>query len=254
MAIRTLVVDDQPLARERLLALLADESDVEVVATATSGPEAVAAIRAHAPDLVFLDMQMPELDGLGVIETVGVEHMPTTIFVTAFDDYAVQAFEVHALDYLLKPFGRQRFQKALSRARAELQRTRSDAITQQLVNLVQNLQAPGAPRDRVILRTGGRVSFVDANQIDWVEAEGNYVRIHVGSDAYLVRETMTSIFDRLRSERFFRIHRSRIVRLASIKELRLASGGDYDVVLKSGERLGLSRLYKDALQQRLAAL
>jgi two-component system, LytTR family, response regulator len=257
MTIRAVVADDQPLARERLLTLLAAEPDVTVVATADSGRHAVDAIRAHAPDLVFLDMQMPELDGLGVIEEVGVERMPATIFVTAFDDYAVQAFEVHALDYLLKPFGRQRFQQALSRARLHLQRSRSEAVANQLVSLVQELRrpAPEFPRDRVIVRAGGRVTFLDTDQIDWVEAEGNYVRLHTGDGlSYLMRETMTALLSRLSGDRFFRIHRSRIVRLACIKELRLAAGGDYDVILRSGIRLGLSRLYKDGLQHRLAGL
>ena len=252
MPICTLVADDQPLARERLLALLAQEEDVTVVATATTGTDAVAAIRAHAPDLVFLDMQMPELDGLGVIEAIGTDRMPPTIFVTAFDDYAIQAFEVHALDYLLKPFGRQRFEKALARARLHLQRNRAQAVTEQFEALVKDLRTPAPIRNRIVVRTGGRISFVDVDQIDWVEAEGNYVRLHIGAESHLVRDTMNGILARLNSDRFFRIHRSRIVRLDRIQSLHLASGGDYDVVLQNGVRLGLSRLYKDDLQGRLA--
>jgi two-component system LytT family response regulator len=252
--IRTLVADDQPLARERLLVLLAQEADVVVVATAATGPDAVTAIREHEPDLVFLDMQMPEIDGLGVIEAIGADRMPTTIFVTAFDDYAIQAFDVHALDYLLKPFGRQRFEKALSRARQHLRRSRAQAVTDQFEALAKDFRTapPGASRDRIVVRTSGRVVFVDVDQIDWVEAEGNYVRLHVGPESHLIRDTMNGMLARLSSERYFRIHRSRIVRLDRIQSLHLASGGDYDVVLYNGVRLGLSRLYKEALQSRLA--
>ena len=252
MKIRTVVADDQPIARQRILSLLADENDVEVVAEAASGPEVVAAVRRLSPDLVFLDMQMPELDGLGVIQAIGPERMPPTIFVTAYDEYAIQAFEVHALDYLLKPFGRVRFQAALARARKQLQQQRADALAGRLVALVDELRAPEPKGERLIVRTGGRVVFVNTDQIDWVEAEGNYVRLHVATDSYLVRDTMANVMARLGEGRFFRIHRSRIVRVERIKELRLAPGGDYDVVLKTGLKLGLSRLYKEALQERLA--
>jgi two-component system LytT family response regulator len=178
--------------------------------------------------------------------------MPPTIFVTAFDDYAIRAFDVHALDYLLKPFGRQRLEKALVRARRHLQRDRAQAVTAQFEALVKDLRNPAPVRNRIVVRTGGRVSFLDVDQIDWVEAEGNYVRLHVGGESHLVRDTMNGVLARLNSDRFFRIHRSRIVRLDRIQSLHLASGGDYDVVLQNGVRLGLSRLYKDDLQARLA--
>jgi two-component system LytT family response regulator len=256
MKIRALVADDQPLARERILALLADEDDVQVVGTAASGPETVQAVATLSPDLVFLDMQMPELDGIGVVEAVGPERMPPTIFVTAYDEYAIQAFEVHALDYLLKPFGRSRFQRALARAREHLKRNQADAIASRLVALVNELRAPPMNRvpssDRLVVKAGGRVVFLDLDRIDWIEAEGNYVRLHAGSESYLQRDTMANVMARLGDERFFRIHRSRIVRIDLIRELRLAAGGDYDVILKNGLRLGLSRLYKDSLQEKLA--
>jgi len=252
MKIRTLVADDQPIARQRILALLSDEPDIEVIAEAASGLEAVDAVRRLAPDLVFLDMQMPELDGFGVIEAVGPERMPPTIFVTAYDEYAIQAFEVHALDYLLKPFGRGRFQKALMRARQQLERDRAEALARRLVALVEELRTPRRAGERLMVRAGGRVVFVDTEQIDWVEAEGNYARLHVGQESYLLRETMANLMERLGHQRFFRIHRSRIVNLDRIRELRLAAGGDYEVVLKNGMRLALSRLYKDSLQERLA--
>lgn len=251
MTIRALVVDDQPLARERIVALLSPEADVQVVGVAASGVEAVNAVQALNPDLVFLDMQMPELDGFGVIEAIGPKQMPLTVFVTAYDEYAVRAFEVHALDYLLKPFGRTRFQQALQRAREHLARERNTALAARLSALVDELRTPGAIGPRLLVRTGGRVRFVELDQIDWVEAEGNYVRIHVGDERHLLRETMAGMVSKL-GDQFFRIHRSRIVNIARIKELRLAAGGDYDVTLTDGRRLGLSRLYKDALQERLA--
>lgn len=253
MSIRALVVDDQPLARERLVSLLATAPDVRVVGTASTGREAVEAIQAQNPDLVFLDLQMPELDGFDVIEAIGSDRMPPTIFVTAFDEFAIRAFEVHALDYLLKPFGRLRFEAALDRARRYLDRERAGELATRLAALLGDLKAPRDLVERLMVRSGGRVSFVPIDQIDWIEAEGNYTRLHVGSESYLQRETMLSVMARLGEGQFFRIHRSRIVNLARIKELRLGAGGDYDVVLKSGVRLGLSRLYRDMLQERLSA-
>jgi two-component system LytT family response regulator len=252
MKIRALIADDQPMARERLLALLADEDDLEVIGTATSGPETVDAVRRLSPDLVFLDVQMPEMDGIAVVETVGPARMPATIFVTAYDEYAVQAFEVHAIDYLLKPFGRQRLQKALSRVREHLQRDRAGALAARLLAMVDELRRPEIAGERLMLRSGGRVSFVPIEQIDWIEAEGNYVRVHSAGDSHLVRETMATLQARLGEAQFFRIHRSHLVNLLRIKELRLGAGGDYDVILKDGTTLALSRLYRDALQERLA--
>jgi two-component system LytT family response regulator len=195
---------------------------------------------------------MPELDGFGIVEAVGIERMPLTIFVTAYDEHAVRAFEVHALDYLLKPFGRARLQKAIARARAELQRNRTGAIAERLAAVFDDLHAPERQGPRLMVRVNGRVRFVEIAHIDWVEAEGNYVRLHAGADTHVVRETMARLLPKLGDTQFFRIHRSRIVNLARIKELRLASGGDYDVLLHDGTRLPLSRLFKDALQERLS--
>jgi two-component system, LytTR family, response regulator len=252
MKIRTVVADDQPLARMRLLALLSEEQDVEVVATVGSGPEAVEALRHSAPDLIFLDVQMPGMDGLAVVEAIGADRMPATVFVTAYDEYAVQAFEIHAVDYLLKPFGRSRLQKALARVRTRLEADRAGAVAARLLAVVDEFRNPAAPGERLIVRSGGRVTFVDVEQIDFVEAEGNYVRIHAAGESHLVRETMARLQSRLDPARFFRIHRSRLVNVTRIKALRLGAGGDYDVVLHDGRHLGLSRLYKDALQERLA--
>jgi len=245
-----LVADDQPMARERLVSLLAAEPGVELAGVATSGPEAVDCIRHQSPDLVFLDLQMPGMDGFGVIEAIGVERMPPTVFVTAYDEYAVRAFEVQALDYLLKPFGRQRFQSALERARRHLERERQGEMAGRLAELLQSRRGSEG-RERLLVKSGGRVSFVDVDAIDWVEAEGNYVRLHTGSDSYLIRETMANLLKQLGAERFFRIHRSRIVNVKKVKELLIAGGGDYQVVLVDGTKLGLSRLYRDALQEHL---
>jgi two-component system LytT family response regulator len=251
--IRVLVADDQPMARERLVSLLAAEPGVEVAGTAATGAEAVDVIRQAAPDLVFLDLQMPGMDGFKVVEEIGVDRMPPTVFVTAYDEYAVRAFEVQALDYLLKPFGRQRFQSALARARKHLERERQGEMAGRLAELLRTGRSPEPGSERLLVKSGGRVSFVDVDSIDWVEAEGNYVRLHAGAQLHLMRETMTALIERIGSRRFFRIHRSRIVNISRVKELLIAGGGDYQVVLWDGTRLGLSRLYRDALQDQLTA-
>jgi two-component system LytT family response regulator len=249
--IRVFVADDQPMARERLVSLLAAEPGVELAGTAASGPEAVEGIRQSAPDLVFLDMQMPGMDGFKVIEAIGVEQMPPTVFVTAYDEYAVRAFEVQAIDYLLKPFGRHRFQSALSRARRHLEHERQREMAGRLAELLGTGKSTATTSQRLLVKSGGRVSFVDVDQIDWVEAEGNYVRIHAGDQVHVLRETMNNLLDRIGPQQFFRVHRSRIVNISRVKELLIAGGGDYTVVLWDGTRLGLSRLYRDALQEQL---
>ncbi len=250
--IRTLVVDDQPLAIERLQTLLASQPDVDVVGTAQSGPDAVVAVSTLAPDLVFLDLQMPGLDGFGVIEQVGPEAMPLTVFVTAYDEHALRAFDVHALDYLLKPFGRLRLERTLARARRRLEVERAGAMASRLVAMVEDLRAPRRSGPRLLVRSGGRVLYVPMDQIDWVEAEGNYSVLHVGTDRYRVRATISSLLGELAPAGFARIHRSTLVNIRRVKELRIAAGGDYDVMLTTGESLGLTRLYKEALQTRLA--
>jgi two-component system LytT family response regulator len=250
--IRVLVADDQPMARERLISLLSAEPGVELAGSAASGPEAVNCIRDTSPDLVFLDLQMPGMDGFKVIEEVGVDRMPPTVFVTAYDEYAVRAFEVQAIDYLLKPFGRQRFQSALARARRYLERERQGEMAGRLAELLRTGRAPGSNGERILVKSGGRISFVDVDSIDWVEAEGNYVRLHAGDQVHLMRDTMSALIDRIGSQRFFRIHRSRIVNVKRVKELLIAGGGDYQVVLWNGTKLGLSRLYRDALQEQLS--
>ncbi len=249
--IRTMVVDDEPVARERIVGLLQQEKDIELVGECADGHQAVNAIQQQHPDLVFLDVQMPACDGFGVIQQVGADQMPAVVFVTAYDEYALRAFEVHAIDYLLKPFGRDRFQQTLQHAREHLERRRAGDLGRRLLALVQDLK-PGPQRlDRLVVKSGGRVFFLRTDDIDWIEAAGNYVRLHLGDDSHLFRETMNNMEGRLDAHRFVRIHRSRIVNTDRIKELQPWFNGEYVVVLQNGARLTLSRGYREKLQERL---
>jgi two-component system, LytTR family, response regulator len=249
--IRTLVVDDEPMARERILGLLAQETDVEVIGQCADGVQAVSAIQQLSPELVFLDVQMPAIDGFGVIRQVGPDKMPMVVFVTAYDEYALQAFEVHALDYLLKPFGRDRLQQCLDHARHQRDRQRAGELGKSLLALVQDFKPEQKKQERLVVKSGGRVFFVRTDDIDWIEASGNYVRLHLKDQSYLFRETMNQMESRLDPHRFFRIHRSRIVNTERIKELQPWFNGEYVVVLRNGARLPLSRGYRDKLQEQL---
>jgi two-component system LytT family response regulator len=252
--IRTLVVDDEPMGRERVLSLLQQEEDVEVIGECSDGTQAIAAIQQHSPDLVFLDVQMPGANGFGVIDAVGADRMPNVIFVTAYDEYALKAFEYHALDYLLKPFNRDRFKETLKHARASLERRRAGDLGRRLLALVNDIK-PDAPRlERLVVKSGGRVFFLRTDEIDWIEAAGNYVRLHLGEESHLFRETMNRMEGRLDARRFVRIHRSRIVNTERIKELQPWFNGEYVVILRNGTRLTLSRGYRDRLQDQLGKI
>lgn len=243
MSIRALIVDDEPLARQRIRQLLADEPDFEVAGEAGNGLEAVTLIESLHPDLVFLDIQMPELDGFGVIEAIGADRMPPTLFVTAFDAHAVKAFEVHAMDYLLKPFDRDRFRRALAWVREHphvLGREEGG-----FKSLLSDLEPTQNRPDRFLVRSGDRWVLVKTLAIQWVEAEDNYVRLHVEGASHLLRHTMSGILSRLDPKQFKRIHRSAIVNLDFIKELQPWSGGDLAVMMRDGTRLTLSRTYRD---------
>jgi two-component system LytT family response regulator len=248
--IRTLIVDDEPLARQRLRDLLEAEPDIELVGECADGGEAVAAIGERKPDLVFLDVQMPVLDGFGVLEALAAERLPVVVFVTAHDRYALRAFDVRALDYLLKPFDRDRFAKALERARAQVRQDQSADVSQRLLALLEDVKGTRKPLDRLVIKSGGRVSFVRTDEIDWIEAAGNYVKIHVQEEAHLLRETIGGLEARLESERFLRIHRSIIVNIDRIRELQPGFHGDQVVILRDGTELPLSRGYRDKLQER----
>jgi two-component system LytT family response regulator len=249
MPIRTLIVDDEPLAREKLRVFLENEPDIEVVGESRDGKEALLAIDSLRPDLVFLDIQMPELGGFEVVENIERDSLPQIIFVTAYDQYALKAFEVHALDYLLKPYDRERLQVALDKARREQDRKQLGDMHKQLLGLIADLDKQRAQfPDRLVVKTSGRVVFVKVDDIDWVDAAGNYVKLHAGGDSYLLRETMSRLEERLDPKKFLRIHRSTIVNIERIKELQQQFHGDYLVILKSGQRLTLSRSYRDRIQ------
>lgn len=266
---RVIIVDDEPLARDRLRAFLAKESDVELVAECSDGREAVATIKKENPDVVLLDIQMPELDGFGVVAQLKGGPMPLIIFVTAFDEFAVKAFEVHALDYLLKPFDRDRLKQALAHARERLKAATKPDITDRLTALLDTLQhqqpaagpAPGAaapaatadakPADRLAVKLDGRVIFLRPTEIDWIEAQDNYVKLHVGREAHLVRDTLSNFEERLDARRFIRIARSTIVNIDRVREMQPMFHGEYVVILNDGTKLTMSRGYRDTLQQYL---
>ena len=249
--LRVMVVEDHPLARERLVRMLNGEAGVEVVAECEHGAEALERIPRLTPDLVFLDVHMPEMSGFDVIEAIGVDAMPPVVFVTAFDSYALKAFEVHALDYLLKPFGPARLSAVLVRARTQIPR-RNGTNGHRLHHLLSAPEVAGG-RERLVLRSGGRVLFVLRDDVEWVEAAGNYVRFHTATGTIQIRDRMSAVEERLGSG-FGRIHRSTVVNLRRVVELQIAGGGEYDVVLKSGARLRVTRLHRPALEEQLRQL
>jgi len=245
---RTLIVDDEPLARERLSRWLEAEPDLEVIGECADGRQAVERILTDRPALVFLDVQMPELDGFGVLEALHGEPLPVIVFATAYDQFAVKAFEVHAVDYLLKPFDRERLRVALDRARQRLARPASPAMPEELAALLADLRPREGYPARIAVRSEGRVALVRADDIDWVEASDNYVILHVGAENHILRDTLTAFEARLNPERFLRISRSTIVNMDRIKELQPLFHGEYAVILRNGTRLTLSRGYRDKLK------
>ena len=255
--IRTLVVDDEPLAREGLRMLLENESDIDVVGEAASGREAVASIDKLKPDLVFLDVQMPELDGFSVLRSV--KHLPEVVFVTAYDKYAIDAFRVHALDYLLKPFDDSRFKDALERAKRHLKLERVSQLSQSIVQLLGSeapggapsapVEKPGEPANRLAIKDTGRVVFLDVEEIDWIESADYYVQLHTPKKIYLHRETMQSLEERLDPKKFVRIHRTAIVNVRRVKELRSEGRRDVVAVLSDGTELKVSRGCRDNLER-----
>jgi two-component system, LytTR family, response regulator len=254
MSIRTLIVDDEPLARDRIRGLLEVEPDVEVIGECGSGRSAIAAITEQQPDLVFLDVQMPEIGGFEVLEAILPAALPIVIFVTAHDQYALKAFDVHALDYLLKPFDRERFARALKRARTQvLLREESGELNKKLLAILQSVNSERKFLERLVIKSSGRVFFLRVEEIDWIEAAGNYVRLHAGKDSHLLRETMAGIESRLAPERFVRIHRSTIVNIERIRELRPLLHGDYEVILNDNTELTLSRAFREKLSTHLKA-
>jgi two-component system, LytTR family, response regulator len=262
MPTRTLIVDDERMARKRIRTLLTPDADVEIVGEATNGRDAVEAIRDRQPDLVFLDVQMPELDGFAVIHAVGVDHMPVTVFVTAFDQYALKAFEANALDYLTKPFDRERFETSLTRAKAQVRlragtnsnndRSASDRspepeLRDRLASLLGELERRQRYAERLMVKSAGRVVFLRVDEVDWIEAVGSYVRLHVGREAHLLHEGIAALMTRLAPSRFARVHRSTIVNLDRVRELQPWFHGDAVAILRDGTRLQVSRTYREAI-------
>lgn len=237
--IRALVVDDEELARRNLTVLLRRDPDIEAIAECSSGRAALEEIRKSRPGLVFLDVQMPECGGFDVLELLGNDLPPVVIFVTAYDEYALRAFEAGALDYLLKPFDDARFARALQRAKEKL---------------AHYLPVKRRAAERLVIRSQGQVLFVNVADIDWIEAAGYYACLHVGGDTHILRRTLSELQQDLGEEKFTRIHRSVIVNLQRVHGLELQAGGEYEVVLRSKQRLRLSRRYRKQLQDRLGAL
>jgi two-component system LytT family response regulator len=247
--IRALIVDDEPVARRRIRRLLGAEADIEVAGECGDGRTAIEAIRSLQPQLVFLDVQMPEADGFAVLRAIG-DPMPAVVFVTAFDQYALSAFEVHALDYLLKPFTARRFAQTVERARSYLARLAAGP-DDRVIRLLNDLRMPRRFLSRFVVRSEGRVRLIDADDVDWIEAADNYVVLHVGASTHVLRETMARLADELDPAAFVRIHRSTIVRIDRVRELLPSFHGDFVVVLRDGRRLALSRRHREALESVL---
>jgi two-component system, LytTR family, response regulator len=274
--IRTLIVDDEPFARQRIRRLLSLESNVEIVGEAGSGREAIASIGSLTPDLVFLDIQMPQVDGFAVARALPSEHPPVIVFVTAFDEHALRAFDVHALDYILKPVDPDRFRAAMDRVRAQLADADAAGYFARIKALLAQHMAEGgvsssgvavasepsqmpppsgepqpASLGRFLVREEGRMYFVKIADVDWIEAWGNYARLHAAGKRHLIRETMSNLERQLDAAGFVRIHRSTIVNLERVRELQPSASGEYVVLLSDGTRLKLSRWFRERLERRL---
>jgi two-component system LytT family response regulator len=257
--IRVVIADDERLARQKLRLFLESESNVVVAAECQDGRQTVSAINCFRPDILLLDIQMPDLDGFQVLNEIPPSDMPVVIFTSAYDQYAIRAFEAHALDYLLKPFDQGRLHQALERARTELLKAGNREITHRLMQLLSDMKSkssavPGESQDRLVIKAKGRVIFLDLAEIDWVEAAANYVRLNVGKESYLLRETISRTSERLNPGEFIRIHRSTIVNVRKIKELIPVNSGEYIVVLKNGKELSCSRGYRALLQHVIEEL
>lgn len=254
--VRVVIADDERLARQKLRLLLDCEPKLMVVAECQDGRQAVSAISSFHPDILLLDIQMPDLDGFQVLNEIPERDMPAVIFTSAYDQYAIRAFEAHALDYLLKPFDQGRLHQAIERARLELVKLENRDVTHRLLNLLSQMKsgtlaAPAEPQDRLVIKAKGRVVFLNLDEIDWVEAAANYVRLNAGRESYVLRETISRTSERLDPNEFIRIHRSTIVNVRKIKELIPVNSGEYIVVLKSGKELSCSRGYRALLQQMI---
>ena len=251
--IATIIVDDEPLACRRVQRLLREDSEIEVVAICTNGEQAVEAILEKRPRLLFLDIQMPGMDGFQVLDAVQNVYVPAVVFITAYDRYAIQAFEVHAIDYLLKPFDRDRFEHTLSRAKEMIRHNEQRRIIAELQALREEIQTRPRYLERIVIKTGGRIYFLKTQQIDWIEAQGKYIAIHTGNESHLLREPISSVEADLDPRRFARIHRSTIVNIDRIKMIQPLFHGDCKVILQNGAELMLSRSYRQRLDHLLGS-
>lgn len=249
MTLRTLIVDDEPLAREWVRGALAEDPEVEILGECGDGFKAVEAIQSLHPDLVFLDVQMPGMDGFGVLGMIAPEELPAIIFVTAFDQYALRAFDAHAVDYLMKPFSRERLQEGVKRAKAALDRRGAEDLKETLLKLVEDLRKERSYPDWLLLKNEGKSIFVKVKDIDWVESSRNNVNLHVGTHTYLFHETTAGIETKLDPRKFLRIHRSSIVNIERIKEMHPWFNGDYSVTLRDGTQLTMSSTYRERLKE-----
>lgn len=247
---RAIIADDEPLARKKLRMLLESEPDIEIVAECRNGEQTLAAVQTHKPDLLMLDIRMPDMEGFEVLERISADEMPAVIFTTAYDQYAVRAFEAHALDYLLKPFDQERLHRAIKRARAEMLKAHDRDATDRILDYLASSKQQEVHADRrLVIKAGGRVVFLDFDEIDWVGAAANYVKLNVGKTSYLLRDGISHISDKLDAKQFVRIHRSTIVNVSKIKELQPVNSGEYIVVLRDGKELSCSRGYRAGLQR-----
>ena len=246
--IRTLIVDDEPLARRRLKSLLDGEADIEIIGEAANGTEAVRAITMDKPDLVFLDIQMPGLDGFDVLRATAAIHQPFVVFITAHDEHAIRAFDVQAVDYLLKPVIEARFREAVRRAVTRLRKTPGKELAQEIAQLLERVSPTPARGGRIPIKRDGRVNFVRVEDVDWVQADGDVVRLHVGRESHAIRETLADVEAKLPTDRFLRIHRSLIVNVERVREVQPWFKGDYVLILHDGTKLRSGRTYRDAVQ------
>jgi len=258
--IRALIVDDEPLARRNIRALLNGDTDIEIIGECGSGAQAVKLIQASPPDLLFLDVQMPEINGFDVLKKIDLAQIPAIIFVTAYDQYALKAFEVQALDYLLKPFDDERFSLALNRAKAQIEQREAAGLKKKLLALLEGeaSQIAASPKpsyeEKFLVKSASRIFFVKADEIDWIEAADYYVCLHVGSQTHLLRETMSEMEAKLDPERFLRIHRSTIVNLRRVIQVQARPGSEFAVTLQDGTSLRLSRSRKEQIEQILSQM
>lgn len=249
--IRTLIVDDEPLARRGLRVALGKDREIEIVDEAADGPEAVEKIRSIKPDLVFLDIQMPELNGFEVLDSLGADEIPMVVFVTAYDQYALNAFQVHALDYLLKPYEDERLLEAVDRAKAHLRQKNGSSPMKRVQEMLDSTRAERSRVGRIMVRSGGRITFVRVDDVDWIEAQGDYICLHTQGKKHLIREKISDMETQLSPENFLRIHRSTMVNVTRIREMQPMFHGEYAVVLQDGTRLTMSRSFRDRVFERL---